>query len=940
MRSRPFPRLVPSVAALALAGLLAAGPVFADNPDRETDGFYNSAVERADAGDLKGAVIELKNVLQRDPSDLAARVLLGTIYLKAGDGASAAKELRRARRDGARDRFILAPLGRAYLLQGKNTTVLSGIRAAGQDEKTAAEIAVIRGDAHYGLLQLDLAEESYLQALKTRPQDEQALLGLGRTKLAQGDLPAARRYVGWALKANDRFARAWLVKGEIERLERQNEDALMSFSQAIANAPDMADALLGRAGLYIDLGRHKAAQPDVAKVRARNPDNPRAAFLEAMIHARNGESEASEQALTEAQLILKKYPGDFVRSHAPTMLLLGIVSYFAKDEDAAYRNLTRYLARVPRHDGARKILATIALKRGETQNALRLLQPLEAHFQDDMEFLLVYSDALIKGKQTGKAGKMLDIATRIAPPGSAAISQIVSLRLAANQHAQAIQVLKAEIARNPDAVRAALTLATTQLRRRKYQAALDAINHIIERHPDNPALYDLAGGAQLGLRNIDAARASFTKAIALDADYIPALLNLAKLEGGSGNTEKARRHFNTILEKDPENGDVMLTLASLHEKEDDTDGAFRWLDKARTSSRQSVEATLRLINLQLRTGKPEEAKNLARKLHQQDPENLEFLSSLGRALHGTKNIQQAAEIFGRLAERAREVRSLQWLHNAAIWLRRVRDPGAARAALENALDMEPRFIAAHFELFKLEMASRDLDAAMQRANTVARIAPRGSAGDALKGAVYMHQRKFDEAARAYHAAFEKTPTTALAIKLFHARRAAGTPRLAPVQSWARANETDTNAQHLLAIAYADAGQPDKAVAIYEAQLKRWPRNAVLLNNAANLYQKLGDPRALDHAGRAHALAPQQPELMDTYGWILVRNNQLEKGLRLLRNARLRAPDIPEIRYHFAAALNMAGQYAEARRELEIALQSGRLFPGEDDARDLLAKLSR
>ena len=74
-------------------------------------------------------------------------------------------------------------------------------------------------------------------------------------------------------------------------------------------------------------------------------------------------------------------------------------------------------------------------------------------------------------------------------------------------------------------------------------------------------------------------------------------------------------------------------------------------------------------------------------------------------------------------------------------------------------------------------------------------------------------------------------------------------------------------------------------------------------------------------GRAHRLAPKDPAIQDTLGWILVEQGQVDKGLRQLRDARLRDPQNPEIRVHLAAALAKSGRRDEAKREVEELLKS-------------------
>ena len=126
--------------------------------------------------------------------------------------------------------------------------------------------------------------------------------------------------------------------------------------------------------------------------------------------------------------------------------------------------------------------------------------------------------------------------------------------------------------------------------------------------------------------------------------------------------------------------------------------------------------------------------------------------------------------------------------------------------------------------------------------------------------------------------------------------------------------------------------------IYNRLLQKAPNSPPLLNNIALLYQKAGDSRAIEFAKRAYDAAPTS-ETMDTYGWILVRAGRIDEGLPLLRDAKLRAPKVPEIRYHLAVALNAQGRKEAARRELREALLTGLSFEGKADAQALWAKLT-
>ena len=112
----------------------------------------------------------------------------------------------------------------------------------------------------------------------------------------------------------------------------------------------------------------------------------------------------------------------------------------------------------------------------------------------------------------------------------------------------------------------------------------------------------------------------------------------------------------------------------------------------------------------------------------------------------------------------------------------------------------------------------------------------------------------------------------------------------------------------------------------------------MLNNLAQVALRQGDSAALSYAEKALRLAPGDAGITDTVGWVLVQQGQLDRGIAILRDARLRDPGSPEIRYHLAAALAQSGRTIEARAELNEVLKSGVRFDQLEEARNLHRQL--
>jgi predicted Zn-dependent protease len=117
-----------------------------------------------------------------------------------------------------------------------------------------------------------------------------------------------------------------------------------------------------------------------------------------------------------------------------------------------------------------------------------------------------------------------------------------------------------------------------------------------------------------------------------------------------------------------------------------------------------------------------------------------------------------------------------------------------------------------------------------------------------------------------------------------------------------------------------------------------PENAVALNNLAWSLYELKDPAATGYAEKAYNLAPGNPAIQDTYGWILVNQGDAKRGIEMLGKAAAAAPNALEIRMHYAKALLKSGDKATARQELQAVASAKNESPLKAEAAELLKQL--
>ena len=132
---------------------------------------------------------------------------------------------------------------------------------------------------------------------------------------------------------------------------------------------------------------------------------------------------------------------------------------------------------------------------------------------------------------------------------------------------------------------------------------------------------------------------------------------------------------------------------------------------------------------------------------------------------------------------------------------------------------------------------------------------------------------------------------------------------------------------------------DLEIARFRTIVVQHPGNAGALNGLADLLGEAGElDEALVLAAQAVEIEPENGMILDTYGWILLKQEKHVEALEKLQLANRYLPDHPIVLYHLGAAYHANGDDARACTRLEEALAARGGFPYENDARELLNEL--
>ena len=898
---------------------------------RDTDpaNLMHAAQAARNTGDIRSAVIQLKNVLQQDSKHRAARIMLGELYLEQGDPQAAENELGRARALGADASDVTLLYARALLRQGKYAQLLADI---GEDAAPGARPALLaaRASALLGQQQTHAARALFDQAAALAPDAPEPLLGLAHLALRERQPAQAGLLVRRVLAQHPGHVDALRLQADLLRAEGKLEDALASQQAILRQHPHNLQALLDKANLHTDAGHIEAAHAALAAARKVGGASLALLSAEAMLDYRQHKLDS---ALDKVQRVLRAAP-----EHAPSLLLAGAIQSARGARDEARGLLQRFLAAHPRHLHASKLLAALELQAERPAEALALLRLLIDEYPADVDLLALAGEASLRSGRFADAAAHFARASELSPNNAPLRTGLALGYMGSGEHARALAELEHAARLDTDPSRTGVLLALHYIKDRQPDKAMATVQAMQERG-HSALLHNLKGGIYLSQQQMARARASFEQALKLEPAYLPALRNLAQLDALERKTADTARRYQAALARTPGNTDLMEALAAIALDQQRHAEAISWMERATAAQPASLPLALRHVGVLLQAGERKRALDMAARLQAAHPANAQALALLAHANSANGQFDQAADVYTRLAASAPRSPS-PWLELGHVHIAQRRLPQAAQA-LRKALQLAPDLLDARITLVNLLLRQRAYDEALALAVAEQQRAPATPAGYKLAGDVHAARGQHGTAVAAYERAFKLGASGPALVQLYGAllaqgREAAADARMA---EWFKVQPGDVATRLHFASSKLVRGDLRQAIVQFEAVLRLDPRNVAALNDLAWSYHGTGNGKALPTALRAHAIAPGNPSVMDTLGWIYVEQGQLARALPLLRQAAAAAPNAGEIHYHLGVALARSGDQAGARRALEQALAVPSGFAQRELAMTLLATLA-
>lgn len=883
-----FPRLM--VLLLFMLALASCGQVSNDESLRKGSELYEK-------GDLRGAIVHLKNAVEKDPNFFEARYLLGKIYLDSQRFDQAEPELLKVSMQSPDYKDVHYQLAKVSLYRKRFDEAIKEANLHLNKNRADAKALDIIGRAHAMNQNLPDAEQRFKEAIEADPSYVDAKINLARLYISIGRNDAVRNILNEVISKDPKEAVPYFLLAELESLEGNLPKSLEIYERYLKIAPDNAEALY-RTGLqYFFKGDRAGLEQSAKRLKAlaKETGNPDADLLE-------GLAAFSDKNFAQAVAMLQK-----AISRKPRVIgeyFLGMAHFRQNSLEQALSSFQHCLDAKPDAVMPRLMLAVTLLKQKRLNDALAAAKAVLNIEPSNPEANLLVGDILVQMKRFDEAVAYFDKGSQAGQGKAVAKMRMGIARFQQGDQAAGETELAQSLRLDPDLLDSRLALATSLYQRQKFDEAIAILKKGLNGTSSDGVLNIYIAQSYLAKGKIAEAKQHLQAAQRAAPDFADPYTKLAAIWASEGNYRKAGEEYQNLLAKSPNNLDAQVNAAKYASLAGDDAKAMELLQRARKSG--DGDNYRPLLSFLVAKRKTDSAVSLMEEVTKARPEDPNALEDKGRLMADLGRFDEAMESFRKIAP----IDSMRSASLQVQGLLLANKPDEAAKLAEETVKAKQDNPQCYLLLSAVRKHRKDLKGAM----------------DALAEApasVGVDPRVM-------------TQKGILAELMGDKQRA-----MSFFEDTLRRNPGFLEAKFALASLSDVMGNKAKAETVYKEILAEQPDHSLALNNLAYLLSE--KPGQLDQALalslRAYRNSPTSSSVADTLGYILYLKKDYKQSQELLEKNLARGGRGPGSLYHLGLVYKALGQKSQAEKMFKEALAVPN-FPERAKTIEDLAKLSR
>jgi tetratricopeptide (TPR) repeat protein len=469
------------------------------------------------------------------------------------------------------------------------------------------------------------------------------------------------------------------------------------------------------------------------------------------------------------------------------------------------------------------------------------------------------------------------------------------------------------------------------------QAALDAATLWVKLDGDNPMAQQALSSELVKAARFSESALHLQKALNLDPLLNLNFISLLGVDMTEGSRELWLESLTPLVSRYKENQALLFNIASLHQQQNNIDQALTicsellkqhpdfypaWSLKSRLQATQEdIKGAIKTVNAALKQFKDDRSFSLLK----------------ARLLIKDKDIKQASQVFTRLHEQHPSDPLI--LLPLALTQLELKDHSGAKLSLQKLLNLHQMQSEAHYYLGRIEQYDGNDQAALNHY-----LAMKGGREYlAAQGAIinlYMEQGESEKAQQHLRQQRVIDSENQQAYFLMEVdilnRSGQYDASLKVLNTALKAYKDSTDLRYSRAMVAEKLGNLDQLEQDLKYIINLEPDNATALNalgyTLADRTSRLGE--ALDLIEKALKIAPKDPAILDSLGWVYYRMGKLKEALTLLEQAFELFPDA-EVAAHLGEVLWAMKNETQAKSVWRKALDK---TPDSQILKDTLLRL--
>jgi len=810
--------------------------------------------------ELSTSEIELKNALKVDGENAEARFLLGQLYLSQGNSLVAVKELERAYSLSYDANKVVPLLARAYFL-AESYEDISSLAEDGKYLVIDSKIKYLAFKSMGAILskKLELAQEITLQIKTLSESNSYTLLANAYVNFAENNNEEALSLVSKALLADPKNIDAFLLKGHISFALNKFDIATENFKQYEKFQPQVGVTKLFIANSLLRDNKYDEAEKYADEILASIREQPLANYVKAVV-------------------MFEKKDFTLAKSHAETALnqnynlpvlklIAGTSAFNLNNYEVAYHHLKAIVKQVPANHYSRKMLAISQLQLGLIDDINETLIGFNATTSEEVRFLSSLSFQLAELGAVDEAKVLAKQANESAIESSAEQSVRSGILKLMTNDPSGVEDLELAFEANPDFEGAELAIAYAALQTGDYDKALKVTKQWQEKQPDIAGSYNMLASIYIAQQNNELATQALQTSLLKEANNLFALTELAKLNFTEGNKKEAEKFAQRAVEQYPDNAKALRSYYASKPDEQ----ALAKIEQAYQKSSDNIALSLLYIDALINSDDLTQA--------------LVISNAMETNVKTSKKLWlQRISIYKKQQNELRFITTIkEWLkanpyHIEPILM--VSDYYVKQRQVGKALQYLDKALSAHHKeslVIKMVKVQLLLDTnklyeakKLYQDQQFQSIKAEFKAG--LEGRIAFLEKDFTKAVEKLTLFYQAYPSRKNAILLSLSYKGDNQAIQAQkvLQEYLTKNEQDDRVRMMLADSYL-ATESDKAILAYEKIIINEPSNVIVLNNLSWLYLDKGAlEKAQLHSKKAIELAPENPNVIDTRGMVLLK----------------------------------------------------------------------